>query len=573
MTFTELKKNLKKDFSGCKKLKVALLGDSSTQFLAQAIRGSGYNQQLDIHVYNADYNQVDQQIYDYNSELYMFHPDVTIIFEASHKLLQKFNKTEVDARAALAENQLNRIIHLADTLEKNLKTKMIYFNYAEEDDGVFGNFANKVPSSFIYQQRKLNYLLAECAVKRGGFYVCDVAAIQSMLGRKLLFSPSIYINSDMVLSIDALPSVSESVVKMIASFQGLIKKCVILDLDNTIWGGVIGDDGIDKIQLGGLGVGKAFTEFQFWIKKLKERGIIVCICSKNTESVAKEPFEKHPAMILRLEDIAVFKANWNNKVDNIKSIQQILNIGFDSMVFIDDNAFERDIVRQNVPDITVPELPRDPAEYLEYLYTLNLFETASYSSQDMNRTQQYQREAERVLVQASFTNEDDFLESLNMLSDMKPFDSFSIPRVAQLSQRSNQFNLRTVRYTESEIERIAYSDHYVTFSFTLEDKYDDNGFICVLILEKQPFQKLFIDTWFMSCRVFKRGMESFVLNSIMEYAIDKNYQSIEGEYIPTVKNVLVKDLYPNLRFTQDGALWRLDVADFKPKRCFIKSKG
>jgi FkbH-like protein len=572
MTFNELKKNLKKDFTGFKPLKLALLGDSATQFLAQAIRGAGYEQQLDINVYDAGYNQLDRQILDLSSELYMFQPDISLIFEAGHKLLQKFNKTEADARGAFAENQINRIGQLVDTLQSNLKTKVICFNYAEEDDCVFGNFANKVPSSFIFQERKLNYLLAEYAAKNAVFYVCDMSAIQSKLGRDLLFSPSIYINSEMVLSIDALPVVSESVVRMIAAFQGKHKKCIILDLDNTVWGGVIGDDGLENIQIGGLGIGKAFTEFQYWVKKLQQRGIIVGVCSKNTESVAKEPFEKHPDMVLRLKDIAVFVANWENKANNIKRIQQFLNIGFDSMVFLDDDPAERDIVRQNVPDISVPELPKDPAEYLEYLYTLNLFETVSYSSEDANRTEQYQKESKRVAAQASFINEGDFLKSLEMLSAVQPFNSFSAPRVAQLSQRSNQFNLRTVRYSEEDINRIIDSVRHHSFSFTLEDKYGDNGLICAVILEEQQPKELFIDTWFMSCRVLKRGMENFVLNTIVDYARNKGYHTIVGKYLPTAKNALVKDHYSNLGFTKDGALWRLEVATYHSKKCFINTK-
>jgi FkbH-like protein len=572
MKFNELKKNLKKDFTGYNQLKLALLGDTATQFLAQAIRGAGYEQQLDINVYDADFNQVDRQILDPSSELYAFQPDTVLIFEAGHKLLQKFNKTEAGVRAAFAENQINRIRHLVNALQNNLKAKVIYFNFAEEDDRVFGSFANKVPSSFIFQQRKLNCLLAEYAATSDGLYIFDMSAIQSKMGRDLIFSPSIYTSSEMVLSIDALPVVAESVVRMIAAFQGKFKKCIILDLDNLVWGGVIGDDGLDNIQIGGLGIGKAFTEFQYWIKKLQQRGIIVCVCSKNTESVAKEPFEKHPDMVLRLKDIAVFVANWENKVDNINRIQKILNIGFDSMVFLDDNPFEREMVRQNVPDISVPELPKDPAEYLEFLYTLNLFETASYSSEDANRTEQYQQESKRVVAQASFTNEGDFLKSLNMLSAVQPFDSFAAPRIAQLSQRSNQYNLRTVRYCEEDIKRISDSVRHHTFSFTLEDKFGDYELICAVILEEQQPKELFIDTWFMSCRVLKRGMENFVLNTIVDYAHNKGYHTIVGEYLPTAKNALVKDHYAHLGFTQDVTHWRLEIATFQLKECFINKK-
>lgn len=572
MTFNELKKNLKKDFIGFKQLKLFLLGDSATQFLAQAIRGVGYEKQLDIDIYEADYNQVDRQILDLSSNLYMFHPDIIVIFECGHKLLQKFNKSSEIERKSFAENQIERISQHSNILQRKLTSKVIYFNYAEEDDMVFGNFANKVETSFIFQVRKLNYLISEYAIKNTGFNVCDISSIQNKIGRDVLYSPSIYVNSEMVLSIDALPVVAESVTQMIATSQGKFKKCVILDLDNTLWGGVIGDDGLNNIQIGGLGIGKAYTEFQYWLKKLQERGIILCVCSKNTESVAKEPFDKHPDMVLRLKDFAVFAANWETKVDNITHIQKVLNIGYDSIVFIDDNPFERNIVRQNIQDITVPELPIDPAEYLEYLYSLNLFETASYSIEDTKRTEQYQKESERIVFQATFENEYDFLKSLKMISDVQQFNSYSIPRVAQLSQRSNQFNLRTIRYTEDEIRSIAISNQYVTFSFTLEDKYGDNGLICAIILKKRGINELFIDTWFMSCRVLKRGMEKFVLNNIVDYAHKNGFLEIIGEYIETPKNDLVKAHFSDLGFSKKENFWRLEVSKYQLKECFINLK-
>ncbi len=322
-----------------------------------------------------------------------------------------------------------------------------------------------------------------------------------------------------------------------------------------------------------LGIGKAFSEFQYWIKKLQRRGIILAVCSKNTESIAKEPFEKHPDMVLHLEDIAVFVANWETKVDNIRHIQSILNIGFDSMVFLDDNPFERNIVRENIKDITVPELPEDPAEYLEYLYSLNLFETVSFSGEDAERTKQYQVEAQRAVLQKSFGNEDDFLKTLEMVSLVEPFTKFNTPRVAQLSQRSNQFNLRTVRYTEADIESIATDNLYAPFTFTLEDKFGDNGLICIIITKKENDATLFIDTWLMSCRVLKRGMEDFTLNTIAGFAKEKGYKYLKGEYIPTAKNEMVKDHYKKLGFEVDGNYWILNVTDYDNKKCFINKKN
>lgn len=571
-TFAELKKNLKKDYSGFTPLKVALLGDTATQFLGLALRGAGYSDGYDLQIWEADFNQVERQVFDPGSELYEYNPDVIVIFQSSHKLLGAYNKLAADTYSSLADNRLQLISSMYQQLKQSLKAKIIYYNYAEINDAVFGNYANKVTSSFLYQLRKLNVGLMELSAASADFFICDISSIQNQTGKANFFQSSIYINTEMVLSIDALPEVAAKTLDIIKALNGKFKKCVILDLDNTTWGGIIGDDGLENIQVGSLGIGKAFSEFQYWVKKLQRRGIIVAVCSKNTESIAKEPFEKHPDMVLRLADIAVFVANWETKVDNIRHIQSILNIGFDSMVFLDDNPFERNIVRENIAGITVPELPEDPAEYLEYLYTLNLFETVSFSGEDAERTKQYQVEAERAVLQKSFASEDDFLQSLEMISVVEPFTKFNTPRVAQLSQRSNQFNLRTVRYTEADIECIANDSNYAPFTFTLQDKFGDNGLICIIILKKQSADTLFIETWLMSCRVLKRGMEDFTLNTIATFAKENGFTHLQGEYIPTAKNEMVKDHYKKLGFTEDGNYWKLDVSQYNNKKCFINKK-
>ena len=570
--FTQLKKNLKKDFTGLKVMKVAILGDTSTQFLSQALKGLAYDNGLNLEIWEADFNQIERQVYDTSSELYEFKPEIVLIFQSSHKLLGKYNKLNQGGHFQFASNESEAIANIYSNLTNQLDTKVIFYNYTEIDDSVFGNFANKADTSFLFQLRKLNYELMCFASKTPNLFLCDLSSIQNQVGKLNLFQPSVYINSEMVLSIDVLPNVATKTIDLINSLNGKFKKCVIIDLDNTTWGGIIGDDGIENIQIGSLGIGKAFSEFQYWIKKLKNRGIIIAVCSKNTESVAKEPFEKHPDMVLHLEDISVFMANWDNKADNIRQIQSILNIGFDSMVFLDDNPFERNIVRENIPQICVPELPEDPADYLEYLYTLNLFETSSFSNEDVERTKLYQIEAQRAVTQKKFTNEDDFLMSLNMLSLIEPFNKFNTPRVAQLSQRSNQFNLRTVRYSDLEIEKVGLNKDFFTFAFTLEDKFGDNGLICVLILRIENDTTLFIDTWFMSCRVLKRGMENFVLNYIVSFAKGKGFTSISGEYIPTAKNEMVKDHYHNLGFKKRKDTWVLILKNYKQRKNYITTK-
>lgn len=572
ISYKDLKKNLKKDKSMLPTIKVALLGDTATQFLATAIKGYGIEYGFNIDLFEAEYNQIERQFLDPTSDLFSFDPQFIVVFQSTHKLNEKFSSLDTQDQLSLAKDRINFINEILNLT----KAKIIYFNYPEIEDSVFGSYQNKLPQSFVFQVRKLNYELMQLSEKEQNFFVCDLSAIQNKYGRNFMFDAMIYTNTEMILSIDAVPLVAKRAIDIISAIQGKFKKCVILDLDNTLWGGVIGDDGLEGIQLGhGLGIGKAFTEFQMWLKKLKNRGIILCVCSKNDEKNAKEPFLKHPDMILHLEDISVFMANWETKVDNIRQIQQILNIGFDSMVFIDDNSFERNIVRENIQSITVPEMPEDPSLYLEYLYSLNLFETASYSSCDKDRTKQYQIQAQRAEFSKTFKNEDDFLSSLNMESTVEPFTKFNTPRVAQLSQRSNQFNLRTVRYTEADIKNIADDPNVVSLAFTLKDKFGDNGLIAVIILKKINEEELFIDTWFMSCRVLKRGMENFTLNKIVEIARKIGAKRIIGEYIPTLKNEMVKDHYKNLGFssTHKKNLYSLDVYSYKERKCYIKSNG
>jgi FkbH-like protein len=495
-----------------------------------------------------------------------------LILRSTEKLLSSFYKTAQADRADFAGRQAAHVEHLYQTIVSRTRAKVLVNTYYEIDDSVFGNYATKLNFSFIYQTRALNLALMDLSQRQKGLFLADFDSVINRIGRTVAFDAKMYINADMVFSLDALPPLAKCLHDIIQALSGRFKKCLILDLDNTTWGGIIGDDGIEGIQVGDFGIGKAFTALQWWAKELKNRGIILAVCSKNTESVAKEAFEKHPDMVLRLSDIAVFVANWENKVSNIQYIQSILNISFDSMVFLDDNPFEREMVRKAIPAITVPELPEDPAEYLSFLRELDLFETASYTEEDRERTDQYQVEAKRAAIQQSFANEDEFLESLQMSSDVKSFDPFTIPRIAQLSQRSNQFNLRTVRYTPEDIARIGESPDHLTLSFTLKDSLGDSGLISAVILEKKGKQ-LFIDTWIMSCRVLKRGMENFVLNSLVDLAGSQGFTQLVGEYIPTAKNGMVKDHYSSLGFTADGDYFTLEVSGYNYRKTFIKSKS
>jgi HAD superfamily phosphatase (TIGR01681 family) len=333
-TFNHLKKNLKKATDSYKYIRIAILSDSASQLITQAIKGYGIEHSINFDVFEADYNQIDRQVLDPGSDLYEFAPDYLIILRSTERLSKSFYKLDRNGKEDFALTQAEYIDGLYQTISSRLKCKVIINNYIELNDSVFGNFATKVRSSFLYQVKKLNMRLMDHVQENKNLFLLDLDALVTKTGYLNTFDAKMYFSADMVFNIDFLPYLAKNISDIILAISGTFKKCVILDLDNTTWGGIIGDDGMDGIQIGDLGSGKIFSEFQLWVKQLKQRGIIVAVCSKNTESIAMEPFISHPEMVLRLEDIAVFVANWENKADNIRHIQSILNIGMDSIVFI-----------------------------------------------------------------------------------------------------------------------------------------------------------------------------------------------------------------------------------------------
>lgn len=546
-SFKELKKATKLKIEG-KEFKLAVLGNCATQLLAVSLSGYARLEGINLNVFDADYNQIDAQLLDQESEIYNFYPNYILIYLSTEKLYEEFLGSGDIGRAGFAETIITRINNYWNLISHNCNAHILQMNFTEINDRALGNYSAKVPTSFIYQIRKLNYLLEEQMAQRNNVFPVDLLSIQLISGSTAFYNPAIYYSTKMTVGLDTLPYVAANIIDILKAIQGNIKKCVVLDLDNTLWGGVIGDDGVAGIEIGELGRGHAFTNFQLWLKQLKQRGVLLAICSKNNEGTAKEPFEKHSEMILRLSDISIFVANWEDKASNIKQIQKTLNIGMDSLVFIDDNPFERNLVRTMIPEITVPELPEDPAEYLTFLQNMNLFETASYSDEDKERTEQYKAEFKRKELEQKFESIDDYLKGLEMTGEVKAFEPLAYPRIAQLTQRSNQFNLRTVRYTEEDIRKIAMDDRYIPLYYTLRDRFGEHGIIAVAILEKISETEVFIDTLLMSCRVLKRGMEEFIINSLVKTTRNRGYKTIRAEYIPTPKNSIVQDLYSKMGF-------------------------
>ncbi|MDB6017062.1 MAG: hypothetical protein JWR19_1551 [Pedosphaera sp.] len=542
-------------------MRAAVLADTASQLLAGSLRGYARHLGFKLELFEGEFDQIEMAVFDPASTLHMFRPETVIIYLAAEKMGVKFGTYSVKERGALASEFASRVRGLHQTLSTQ-GYQTLFFNLADPGDGVFGNYGNKVAWSFQNQIRLCNLELARLAEEASDCHVFDLAALQSAQGRNALFDPKLYFTAKFALTPGILPLVAREVVKMLTARKGSFLKCVILDLDNTLWGGVVADDGLDRIQIGELGLGPAFTAFQSWLKQLRDRGIVLAVCSKNDEANAREPFMRHPDMVLQLEDIAVFKANWQDKATNIREIKSIIDIDYGAMMFLDDNPAERHLVRESFPTMTVPELPEDPSEYVSYLIGLNPFETASYTAKDARRTNEYQVEAKRHAEREKFVDLNDFLRSLEMRALVQPFLPFNFPRVAQLTQRSNQFNLRTVRYTEKQVETLANSAAHVTLAFELKDRFGDNGLISVVILEILG-ETFFVDTWLMSCRVLGRGVEQFVLNTIVERAREHGIKRVTGEYLPTTKNGMVKDHYSKLGFAPEAAnRWVLEAASY-----------
>ena len=573
LTFTQLKKNSKKTLEGRVRYKLAVLGDCATQHLTTAIKGYAYEEGYGLEIFEADYNQIDIQVMDDQSQLYLFQPQSILIYMCIQKLYEDFCAMPSSQRTSFAEIMGEKIVNYWNSINQVTKVHILQFTFTYDNDNVFGNYALKTESSFSYQLIKLNHMLIEQALAFRNLFWIDLDMIQQKVGQSRFYDQRMYNIAKMPFTLEALPEVAKGVLDVVETLHGRLHKCVILDLDNTLWGGVIGDDGIENIQIGELGQGRAFTDFQRWLKELKNRGILLAVCSKNQEYIAKEPFIYHPQMTLHLDDFVIFVANWQDKATNVQYIRDKLNIGIDSMVFVDDNPFERNLVRTAFPELTVPDLPEDPAQYVGYLKSLNLFETASFSDEDVGRTQQYRAEAKRESLKDTARSFQDYLKELEMTAWVKPFEKMYYSRIAQLTQRSNQFNLRTIRYTESEIEEIARNDDFLTLYFCLKDKFGDHGLIGVMILEKKSKEELFIQEWLMSCRVLKRGMEEFIINKVMEIAEEEGYQKVIGEYIPTQRNEMVKNLYSDFGFKCVGErTYEMTVKDYKLQKTYIEEK-
>ncbi len=397
---------------------------------------------------------------------------------------------------------------------------------------------------------ELNARFAKYAEKTPNFYLHDLCYLSASVGLDNFFSPSVWYAYKYAMDTQYIPLLCHSVTRIIKSLFGKNKKSVILDLDNTLWGGVIGDDGPEGIALGKeTPAGMAYSEFQSYLKELSGLGVMLNVCSKNEEKIALEGFARADS-VLKRDDFLCFKANWEPKHLNVAAIAKEINILPDSFVFMDDNPAEREIVRREIPGVTVPELTA-PEMYISAIDKAGWFEATSVSGDDRKRNEMYKQNLQRAAAQASFGDYSDYLRSLDMTCEAGPFDMPHAERITQLINKTNQFNLTTRRYTAAEVEKLIGNPDYITLYGRLVDKFGDNGIVTALIAHVRG-EEADIELWIMSCRTFKRNLEHAMFDLLVEECRARGVKKLNGVYLPTAKNLLVSDFYATIGFEQTG---------------------
>lgn len=555
--------------------KLAILADCAVPQLAILIKGLLGQADLRAEIYEGAFDAIEIETRAPDSELYRFGPDAVIIVNSTQALAATYSR-QINV-GGFAQEYEDRIVGVWDAIQSHCRATIVQSTFAMPLESHFGNFEIMVPTSLHSSVAALNASMARASRDRAGVLFHDMEAVASWVGRRHFFDGRTWDLWKAPCSLEYLPRVAKNIVDVLLALRGRVVKCVVVDLDNTLWGGVIGDDGIDGIVLSahGGGPGESFVRLQMFLKQLRQRGILLAVCSKNEEATALAPFLHHPDMVLKREDISAFVANWQDKAAGIRRICEELNIGLDSIVFLDDNPFERNLVRDLLPGVIVPQLPEDPSNVVSYLSALNLFETATFSSEDRERAAQYLRESERRKSAAGSATVHDFMQSLDMQLVLSRFDRFHLPRIAQLLQRSNQFNLCTRRLTETECAALMENAAFVPLYAKLADRFGDHGLISVVVLERDG-DALMIRDWLMSCRVLARGVEQFMMNQVVALAMRMGVSRMIGEYIPTAKNAMVREFFQQFGFKHVSAAsnqWSLDVRRYKSCATFIRLTG
>ncbi len=517
-----------------RRCRIALLGSITWNFAAPALRALCFAWGIDAELYIGQFGQYHQEILDPQSGLAAFRPEIVLISVDWRAL-----KLPVEAADDfVAENKIAEMRPLWQHCRESLSAIVIQHNFEVPEADPLGRLSMTVPGGRARVLRQANLLLAA----EPGVAVLDLDQIASLHGKVRWNDEVLWQAAKQYPSSEAIPLLMRHQTALLRAALGLTSKCLALDLDNTLWGGVIGEDGLTGIRLGGSPEGESFVAFQRYVQALQRRGVILAVCSKNNEEDARLPFLQHPEMVLKLDDIACFRANWKTKDENLRDIAATLNIGLDSVVFFDDNPLERGLIRKLLPELEVPEVPLEPAQYVNTLHRSLVFEEWSLTEDDRKRGEAYRLNAQRQQEQKAAGNVDSYLAELQMKIGLRAFDEANLARVVQLINKTNQFNLTTQRTTTAECQSwMARPDCYTQF-MRLQDKFGDNGITGVLVAfqEEEIFR---IHTWLISCRVLGRRVEDAMLHACLREAQTRGCTIVQGDYFPTPKNGQVKELY------------------------------
>jgi FkbH-like protein len=538
------------DTNGFVPFRLAILSNSTIDLIVPALIASAARHGIALEVIQPSYDQVAQEALTPDSRVNAAKPDAVLFALDYHSLPIRLSPGDTDAGNATVQGVLGYLQSLRGGIKANCNAICIFQTFALPAESLFGSLDRALPGTLRNILSKINQELAESCLASGDVLL-DIAALAETVGLAEWHDTQMWNMAKFAFSPDLIPLYADHVARTVAAIRGKSRKALILDLDNTVWGGIIGDDGLEGIKIAqGDAIGEAHLSVQRLALELRQRGIVLAVCSKNTDEVARTPFQQHPEMLLKLDHIAVFHANWNDKASNIQAIAEELNLGIDAMVFLDDNPAERGLVRKLLPQVAVPELPEDAAYYVRTMMAAGYFEAVTFASEDLKRASYYQDNAKRVSLQKNVAGVDAYLASLDMTITFQPFDAPGRARIVQLINKSNQYNLTTRRYTDPQILEAENDPTAFTLQVRLADIFGDNGMISVVIARTTEPCTWDIDTWLMSCRVLGRKVEHMVLREILEHARAAGITKITGTYIPSEKNKLVIEHYSKLGFTK-----------------------
>ena len=554
----ESKKLNESDFE--KQIRIAVLGSFTLNGLAETIKVKCAELNVFSSIFSGGYNQYNEEILDTNSNLYSFSPEICFLVLDTRNILENLFYSPYsisdDERKKFIENKTAELVNLIKFFVENSKSKLIVTNFVPPIYSPYGIFESKTNYGFQEMIYDLNHKLLVEFKNNPLVYVFDFNGFVTSFGQNNVFDYRQYYLGDVKVSLEKIPYLANALMSYVKPILGLNKKCIVLDLDNTLWGGIIGEDGFNGIKLGHNDpIGKSFIEFQKYLLSLHERGIILAVNSKNNFDDAIKVIKEHPNMILHEEHFASLKINWNDKATNLQEIAQEVNIGLDSMVFFDDDKVNRDFVRSTLPEVLTVEVPEDPSLYVPTLIGLNDFNVIKITEEDKQRGKMYLDQRRRTEFQKTTTDLREYLKQLGIKVIIKNANEFTIPRISQLTLKTNQFNLTTKRYQEEDIRKFVEDQNKIVECAQIQDKFGDNGITSVYIINKENEQEWFIDTFLLSCRVIGRGVEEALLSQIIKKAKKEGVKKVKAQYIKTKKNKPAENFLSDFGFTRDSDTW------------------